>query len=248
MTVGVVGDDVESLAGVVAETGVDVETAISDPVPGAAYHVAVGESAVLSLLRAGVDTPVLPVEAGDGLGSTPAEALADTISDVGSDPGRTDQVSTLSVSIGEESHRALMDVMVVSTEAAKISEYEVRTREGSGPDRETVTIDRVRADGIVAATPVGTTGYSSSAGGPVVARDIQGVSVVPVGPFRVEHPQWVLGLPVTLAVLREEVPVSLVVDDREIARVKRDTPVTLSSGPPLEVIRTAESRSIAAYY
>lgn len=47
------------------------------------------------------------------------------------------------------------------------------------------TIERYRADGLIVATPLGSTGYSMSAGGPLIDPAIEAFVVVPIAPFQV---------------------------------------------------------------
>lgn len=45
-----------------------------------------------------------------------------------------------------------------------------------------ITIARLKADGLIASTPTGSTGYALSAGGPIVSPAYKGLVVVPVAP------------------------------------------------------------------
>lgn len=90
-----------------------------------------------------------------------------------------DRRSTIDVAIAQEDGR------IVRTSAINEVAY---TRGKSGRVVEFaygangVTIARMKADGIVAATPTGSTGYALSAGGPIVSPDYKGMVVVPVAP------------------------------------------------------------------
>ena len=200
-------------------------------------YIAHGEAALISLVRAGSTTPVLPIDAGEAVGSVAREDLEAAIETVLSSDYHTVEADTVAVSVDEERYRALMDVMAVTTEAAKISEYRITSRTGA----ESVTVDQVRADGVVAATPTGTPGYGTAAGGPILDRGLRAVTVVAVSPFRIEQPHWVLQLPIEFQVVREEVPVTLIVDDRSVLSIDEGTPVTLDWGDPIPIVRTPVS-------
>lgn len=217
-------------AGSVEEAGDEVGTA--DLV------APVGEAAFLSLVRAAYGTPILPVDAGRGIRSVPKAELEEALSVVAEGQETVHSVPTLDVRSDGDRFRAVMDVMAVTSEAAKISEYEVaRLRDG-----EELILDRIRADGMVAAAPAGTPGYGTAAGGPILDPDMEAVTVVPVGPFRIEQPHWVLELPISIRVAREEVPVSLLVDDREVGSMEAGTAVELDWGDPVAIVQTSESR------
>lgn len=201
-------------------------------------YVAIGEGAFLALARTEPETPILPVAVGSGIGGVERGDLDAAIDSICAGTHETTELQTLSVQAEGEEYRAAMDVMAVTAEAAKISEYEVSTP-GAGAER---ILDTVRADGLLAATPAGTPGYGTAAGGPILDPDLRGVSVIPVGPFRVEQHQWVIQPPVTVRVLREEVPVSLLIDDQEAGQIGQGTSVRISWGKPIQLIRTPESR------
>ena len=80
----------------------------------------------------------------------------------------------LMVSVGDQSFYAVNDVYVTKTEPGKISELYVEC-----DNRE---VCRYRADGIVLATPEGSTAYSMSAGGPVLDTKLNAIIMTPVCP------------------------------------------------------------------
>jgi NAD+ kinase len=120
---------------------------------------------------------------------------------------------------GERAATVLRDAMLVTDEPARISEYAVR----SG-DR---VVARFRADGVVVATPAGSRGYLSAAGGPIVEPGTRTLAAVPVAPFQTESDDWVLDDAAVSLTVHRDTPVLLVVDGRETRIVPREGPVSL---------------------
>jgi NAD+ kinase len=234
-TLGVVGEG--ALADDVCETvetvrGPATEVLAADP----AAVVALGEAALLSLVREGVEVPILPIDAGAGYGGVAREAAGGAVEALLGDEFETVRRTLLSVSVGgERVGRALADVTLVTAEPARISEYAVRSR-----DEE---VSRFRADGVVVSTPTGSHGYGRSAGGPVVQPDTGVVGVVPVAPFAVNVDHWVLSAeqPVELTVERDEGAVSLLLDDRRTRGVSPHTTVEVVADGAVELVRVPAS-------
>lgn len=87
---------------------------------------------------------------------------------------KVQQRTVLEVKKGNKKAYALNDCYVTKSEPGKISEVFVKCQ-----GRE---ICRYRADGIVLATPNGSTAYSMSAGGPVIDTDMDAIVMTPVCP------------------------------------------------------------------
>lgn len=200
--------------------------------------VAVGEPAVLDLVRAGVSTPILPVEAGRGIESVARGDVDAAVRRLVDGDWWTFERQLLSVSVdGNHVGPALMDVMLVTTEPARISEYGVATGE--------MRVSQFRADGVVVATPAGSHGYARNADGPLVAPEVDAATVVPVAPFAIDTDHWLLGLTdtITLTVERDESDVSLLVDDRDVRQVTVDEPVEITNGGNIQFVGVLERSS-----
>lgn len=74
---------------------------------------------------------------------------------------------------------ATNEVVVHTDHVAKMRLYEVSV------DGE--PIGRLRADGIILATPTGSTSYALSAGGPIVDPTVEAIVVTPIAPFQTTH-------------------------------------------------------------
>ncbi|MBI5361536.1 MAG: NAD(+)/NADH kinase, partial [Planctomycetes bacterium] len=90
-----------------------------------------------------------------------------------------------------------------------------------------------RADGLIVATPSGSTAYSLAAGGPLVAPSIEGVVVTPVCPQALSHRAIVLGATEELEVVVEESSgvTTLVVDGQGFFQMQQGDRVILRRHP-----------------
>lgn len=240
--VGIVGPADAAVERAVREAG-------GDPIPGAAadvtaatgveFVVAVGEPALLAVARATPDVPVVPVDAGRGVRSVPgeAEAIASALAALLAGEYTCEAHPILETRVGDRTTAlALEDAMLASAEPAQISEYTVRA--GDEP------VARFRADGVVLATPAGSSGYARATGGPVVPPGADVLSVVPVSPFSTDVDHWVVPLgDVTVSVERDETDIHLVADDRVVGLVDRATPAEVSPAGTLTVAVVDASRS-----
>lgn len=81
---------------------------------------------------------------------------------------------TVAVTVGDRSTHAVNDVVVDKVLSQRIVEISVRINGES--------LATYRADGIIVATPLGSTAYSLSAGGPIVSPDLDAMVLTPVAP------------------------------------------------------------------
>ncbi|WP_224269808.1 ATP-NAD kinase [Haloprofundus salinisoli] len=212
------------------------EFALTDP-EEASFVVAVGERAVVDAVRERPNGLILPVGIG-GRHSVSPSALDDAFAALAEDDRRTVDHPTvdhplLSVAVGDEPVAdAVFDAMLVTNEPARISEYAVRT----GDD----ALDAFRADGVVVATPLGSSGYAHAAGGPIVTPGT-GVGVVPVSPFSTRWDTWVVDGDVSLSVERDEGAVSLVVDGERTTAVDPHVPVRVEPTAEVTLLRPPAS-------
>lgn len=132
-------------------------------------------------LLAGADAPIVGVNLGR-LGFLSGADGADAVAAVRAaiaGSGREERRSTLRASVvmgGRESgaHEALNEVFVGRGAGARAVDLAI--------DVDGERLARWVCDGVVIATPTGSTAYALSAGGPLVAPDVRGLLVVPVSP------------------------------------------------------------------
>jgi len=77
---------------------------------------------------------------------------------------------------GERLFDCTNEAVVHTAQIAKIRHFEIHL------DDEVV--ERIRADGIIVATPTGSTSYSMSAGGPIVDPRVEGMIATAIAPFK----------------------------------------------------------------
>ncbi|MDK2876060.1 MAG: kinase [Archaeoglobaceae archaeon] len=79
-------------------------------------------------------------------------------------------------SCGESECLALNEIAFFGRERGRLTEISIKI--------DSEEVDRVRCDGIIVATQIGSTAYSFSAGGPVVEPYLASTIIVPLAPFR----------------------------------------------------------------
>jgi len=97
---------------------------------------------------------------------------------------------------GEEclaSYEALNDVVVHQSALARIAGFEVRVNE--------TFVANYKADGLILASPTGSTAYSLAAGGPILAPDVQGFVITPVAPHALTNRPLVVQDTATIDIL-----------------------------------------------
>ncbi len=102
----------------------------------------------------------------------------------------------------------------------------------------------IEGDGVIVSTPIGSTAYSLSAGGPVVDKRVRVIVVTPLNPLRPTPPLVVDGhSEVKVLVTRCSEYVRVILDGQKVVRVNKGTAVQATlTGPPLRLARYGRSR------
>jgi NAD+ kinase len=99
------------------------------------------------------------------------------------------------------------------------------------------------ADGVIVATPTGSTAYNFSAQGPIVSPSHRCLILTPVSPHMLFHRSLVLGPEEELEFeVTSQLPVGLVLDGREVGRLAPGDSVTTTQGPRAARIMTLHPR------
>lgn len=147
-----------------------------------------GDGTMLSVARALVDYQIPLVGVNRGrfgfLTDITSESMCEAMSLILAGEYQTEQRILLSATVmrnGEPVHqgRALNDVVINKNGMARLIELEVHI--------DGQFVHRQRADGLILATPTGTTAYSLSAGGPILHPMLDAIALVPICPHTLSN-------------------------------------------------------------
>ncbi len=134
----------------------------------------------------GSDVPILGINLGrlGFLTDTPLGSMFDVLQEVLTGQFKIKQHFALHVEVFRDEQRinagiAMNDVVLQRNDHPRMIEFEMYAREQ--------LVFRLRADGLVLATPAGSTAYALSAGGAIVHPEIDAISVVPICPHTVSN-------------------------------------------------------------
>ena len=119
----------------------------------------------------------------------------------------------------------LNDAVVNKTSLARIVQLQV-TVDGS-------FVSRYRADGLIVATPTGSTAYSLAAGGPIVSPEVEAIVVCPISPHSLADRPLVLtgGARIRVRLLSEDLDIVLTLDGQEALAVHPGEVVAVERSP-----------------
>ncbi len=146
--------------------------------------------------------------------------------------------SRLSVTINKEDKKekmppAINEVVIATSEPAKLLKLRVLL--------DNKPIEEFRADGLVIATPTGSTAYSMSAGGPIVDPKVEAFILVPLAPYKLSARPFVVpnNSNIKVELLRKGKTADLVVDGQKNKKIKeKDTVIFKESKKPALFIKT----------
>jgi NAD+ kinase len=147
-----------------------------------------GDGTLLSAARvtAAVDVPLLGVNLGSlgFLTEVPLQSLYPMLEAIGQGRAAIEHRSLMQVELlrGTEvrgSYLVFNDAVVNKTALARLNSYDLYI--------DKAFVASYRADGMIVATPTGSTAYSLSAGGPVLMPSVKAFVITPVAPHSLTH-------------------------------------------------------------
>jgi NAD+ kinase len=140
-----------------------------------------GDGTLLSTARnvAEAGIPILGINLGSlgFLTEIRQDEIAQALADVDAGRCETSQRSMLHCEVWRRKERiahyeALNDIVMNQSAVARITEFDVRVNGAF--------VSNYKADGLIVATPTGSTAYSLAAGGPILSPDVAGFVITPV--------------------------------------------------------------------
>ena len=147
-----------------------------------------GDGTLLAAARhtAPVDVPLLGVNLGSlgFLTEVPVASLYSMLDDIAAGKAPVEQRPLMECELRRgssvlSSHQVFNDAVLNKTALARLNKYELFI--------DKVFVSSYRADGMIIATPTGSTAYSLSAGGPVLMPNVDAFVITPVAPHSFSH-------------------------------------------------------------
>ncbi len=147
-----------------------------------------GDGTLLSAARvtAAIDVPLLGVNLGTlgFLTDVPVQSLYSMLDAIADGKASTEERALMQCQLlrGNEvrgSYLVFNDAVVNKTALARLNDYELFV--------DGVFVSSYRSDGMIVATPTGSTAYSLSAGGPILTPTVKAFVVTPVSPHSLTH-------------------------------------------------------------
>jgi NAD+ kinase len=219
--------------------------------PSGAWDIALslgGDGTVLYAARilAPTDTPILPIHLGT-LGFLAGVEQHEWLAVYEQWQNQTARISPrcmlgLSVNRGGQSvyrNACLNDMVISSSGKAKLIRLRVKTEIAAD---EYADLGCYRSDGLVIATPTGSTAYSMAAGGPILDPEMEALIVSPVCPFTLSNRPLVLPSRQNLLVTVEKEQRSgivLTVDGQDTFDLEPEDTITVTHFPHYARLITA---------
>jgi len=202
-----------------------------------------GDGTLLSIARrTGPDTPILGVNMGElGFLTEVAEDEAmSMLARVTAGRYDLDRRMTLAARLERGARvagrfRALNDVVITNGARARIIEFAVSV--------DGLPLTTYRADGIIVATPTGSTAYSLSAGGPIVEPTVEVLLLSPISPHTLSNRPVVLrpDARVRIEIARREQDALLTLDGQEVVPLAGGDVVEVRRGQrPVSLVRSPD--------
>ena len=124
---------------------------------------------------------------------------------------------------GERLYDCMNEAVIHTSHVAKMRHFEIKVDENMLPD--------IRADGIIVATPTGSTCYAMSVGSPLVDPLVNAFIIAPIAPFKLSARPYVVPIEseITIKLLEPAKPCTLVLDGQFETEVAGESTIKFSA-------------------
>jgi len=190
-----------------------------------------GDGTILRTLHAlKSPTPVLGINMGaiGFLAEVQPENSVSTLTNLLEEGFEVERKERLSVVINGKTAKmpyAMNEVVVITSKPGKMLHFTIFL------DGE--ELERLRADGVIFATPTGSTAYAMSAGGPIVDPKVNATIIVPIAPFKLAARPTVVDINSEISLeLLEMKDAELVIDGQFYRAIGREERISITRGEP----------------
>ncbi len=183
-------------------------------------------------------TPILGINVGEvGFLVEVVPEKAETVVHEVLEGFEVDRRTRLDISVnGEKLPPATNEAAIITSRPAKILQFQIIIDENE--------LDTIRADGLILATPTGSTAYAMSAGGPIVDPKVDAFVIVPLAPFKLSARPWVVpaNSEIVVKLLRLKKEATIVIDGQYSKVVKKGDVIKFTKAKePALFVKTGES-------
>jgi len=188
-----------------------------------------GDGTFLSVARQAVEAQV-PV-AGFNLGTLgfltemKKESLEESLSDIFLGKAKISQRKLLQISFKNQLYTALNDVVINKGAIARVVKLLLKI--------DAAMVTEVKGDGIIIATPTGSTAYSISAGGPIVSPEVNGMIITPICPHSLTFRPLVVrdSSVITVRLLTPHMDTYVTIDGQTVLPLNFEDTITVGTYP-----------------
>lgn len=130
----------------------------------------------------------------------------------------------------EEIPYAMNEAVVITSKPGKMLHFAIFI--------EGLELEKLRADGVIFATPTGSTAYAMSAGGPIVDPNVDATIIVPIAPFKLSARPTVVAMQSEVSfTLLEQKDAELVIDGQYYRPIRMGERINITRGEPALFVR-----------
>jgi len=118
---------------------------------------------------------------------------------------------------------ALNEIAILTAVPARLVEFRIAV--------DDVKIESMRSDGLLASTPIGSTAYALSTGGPIIDPYMRCMLIVPIAPFKLGWKPWVVGPARKITICIHRRPCLAIADGHRIVELQPGTEMEIRESP-----------------